>query len=410
MSPERALLDSVRRALEQRYGLALEGLTEPQIASALAAATAGAGVRDARDPRLLPSVVDRLPIDESWLFRDDALWTYLEEHVGPALLDRAAAAGRPVRALSIGCSSGQEAFSLAILFQRLLEKAAIPASRAAALVEISGLDPSPARIAQAREGVLNGWSVQRCRPEWLPARLEATGDGRMRVDASILSMCRFDVGNVLDLVAGGNAALGGYDLVLCRHVLIYFRGDAAARVVAALGAALDPGARLILSAAEAHLVAGAPALESVGHLGVARARPSSATQAPCRAVTAPRAARRLQRDPAMSPGAPRAAREHRVAEEHMQRALEHAAAGRSADALREARAAFFLDPRHLLSRLILGRELLPHDRERGREVLRDLLAHASALPQEAGVPSAPGLSVAQVASAARLLLRFPEGA
>jgi hypothetical protein len=98
-----------------------------------------------------------------------------------------------------------------------------------------------------------------------------------------------------------------------------------------------------------------------------------------------------------------------LAEEHLQRALEHAGAGRGNDALREARAAFFLEPRHLLVRLLLGRELLPHDRARGRELLRDVLERSSRLPPEADVPYAPGLSAGQLANAARLLLELPEG-
>jgi chemotaxis methyl-accepting protein methylase len=409
MSPP---LELVRRALERRYGLALDGLSEQQIAAALAAASRDVDCGDAEDPRFLASVVDRLPIDESWLFRDDGLWTWLLEHAGPALLERATALGRPVRALSIGCSSGQEPFSLAILFQGLLERAALPPSRASAFVEISGVDPSPARVAQAREGTVGAWSVQRCRPDWLRGRIVPgeAGDGRMRVDASVAAMCRFDVGNVLDLAARGSAALGGYDLVLCRHVLIYFRPDEAARIVAALGAALDPGALLVVSAAEAHLLSSASALEPAGALGAARAHPSATAAAARRAEASRRRARRRRPTPVPPPAARAQPREHRVAEDHVRRALEHAAAGRTSDALREARAASFLDPKHLLSRLVLGRALLQHDRERAREVLRDLLACAAVLPQEAGVPSAPGLSVGQVASAARLLLRLPEGA
>ena len=423
MSAEGTALGPVRLALERRYGLALEGLTEDQIAAALSSALAAAGPEvEPADPRLLALVVDRLPIDESWFFRDDALWDWLRLELGPELLERAALKGRVVRALSLGCSSGQEAFSLAILFQGLLEAVGIPGSSAAEFVEVTGLDPSPARIAQAREGVVNGWSVQRSRPEWLRGRVEHAGgeDGRMRVDGSIRAMCRFEPGNVLDVMAPGNGALGGYDLVLCRNVLIYFRAALAAEVVAAMGEALDPRAVLVVSAAEAHLLEAAPRLEPLGQLGAARARrpggpaKDARREAGARRTASARRARPARKAPRPpAPGAEAAPspapRRRHLAEEHLQRALEHAGAGRGRDALREARAALFLEPRHLLLRLLVGRELLPHDRARGRQVLSDLLEHASLLPPEADVPFAPGLSIAQLARAARLLLEVPEG-
>ncbi len=419
MSVDRAVLSSLRLGLERRYGLALGGLADEQVTGAMHSALAVAGADlDPSDPRMLSLVVDRLPIDESWLFRDDPLWTWLHAELGPALLERAALNGRVVRVLSLGCSSGQEPFSLAILFQGLLEAAGIAGSSAAAFVEITGLDPSPARIAQAREGVVNEWSVQRCRPEWLRGRvaLAGAGDRAMRVDASIRDMCRFEMGNVLDLVERGTPPLAGYDLVLCRNVLIYFRPDRAAHVVAGLGEALDPRAVLVVSATEAHLLAAAPRLEPLRHLGAARASApgigpkrdgARGARRPSREVRA-RPAPRPPRAEAV-PGTKRAPRERCLAEEHLQRALEHAGAGRGNDALREARAAFFLEPRHLLVRLLLGRELLPHDRARGRELLRDVLERTSQLPPDAHVPYAPGLSAGQLANAARLLLELPEG-
>ncbi len=422
MSLDLVALRSIRRALEQRYGLALEGLTEDQIAVAAASAAAEGPVMEAGDPRLLPLVVDRLPIDESWLFRDDDLWSWLQDELGPALLERAALRGRAVRALSLGCSSGQEAFSLAILFQGLLADRGIPESCAAPYVEIAGVDASPARIAQARDGVVNGWSAQRCRADRLRGRVAPAGDGdgRMRVAPSVRAMCRFEVGNLLEVAARGNDALAGYDLVLCRHVLIYFRADRAARVVAALAEALDRQSVLVLSAAEAHLISAAPLLAPLGHLGAARAAPPTSVEGSQLAAAPPPAAAslaqaRLRRAGAGRPGRAAAAAgpargEPRAAEEHLRRALEHAGAGRGMEALREARAALFLEPRHLFSRLLLGRELLSHDRERGRQVLRDLLRQALLMPQEADVPFAPGLSVAQVARAARLLLDPSEGA
>jgi chemotaxis protein methyltransferase CheR len=407
MSPGAEIVASTRRSLEETYGLALEGLTDGQVASAIGAAYHAAAPDDPGDPQWLARVVDRLPIDESWLFRDDELWTWLRDEAGPALLDRALAHARPVRILSLACSSGQEPFSLAILFQGLLERAGIPGSAAAAYVTITGIDSSPARVEQARGGVVNGWSVQRCRADWLRGRvaLEDPQTGRHRIDPAVRAMCHFDVGNLLELVGRGNAALGGFDLVLCRNVLIYFRAAEAERVAADLARALDRGALLAFSAAEAHLLGASGTVEPLGQLGAGRAgtaRPAAPPPDVARSRSIGPAGHRAR--PVRRRAVPAARPTTSAASEHIRVAVEHARAGRSLEALREARAALFHDPRQLFPRLLVAEQLIALDEARGKGMLRELLEHASTLPQEASVPLADGLSVGQLAHAARLLL------
>jgi chemotaxis methyl-accepting protein methylase len=398
-------LASVRRQLEAIYGLALEGVGEDQIASAASAAASGGGApADPADPVFLARLVDRLPIDESWLFREDGLWEWLRDEGGPALLDAALAAARPLRILSLGCSGGQEAFSAAILFQGLLESAGFPGSAAAATVQVLGLDSSPARIAAARTGLVPAWSVQRARPEWLRGRV-APDDGaatRFRVDPTVRAMCRFDVGNLVDVAERGNGALGGFELVLCRHVLIYFRPAEAERLAARLAAGLDRGAILVFSAPEAHLL-DAGGLAPLGHLGAGRAGVAAAP--PPRPAHRRIAARAWSAPVRARPAPPSAhARRRDAVAGHVRVALEHAHAGRTAEALREARAALYHDPADLYSRLLLGQHLIRVDAPRAREVLRELLDRAASLPADAEVPCAEGLSVGQLTAAARLIL------
>ncbi|HSM92006.1 MAG TPA: hypothetical protein VLT47_03905, partial [Anaeromyxobacteraceae bacterium] len=109
---------------------------------------------------------------------------------------------------------------------------------------------------------------------------------------------------------------------------------------------------------------------------------------------------RVPRRPAPPPGRPPAD----AASEHIRVAVEHARAGRGVEALREARAALFHDPQQLFPRLLVAEQLISVDEARGRGMLRELLEQASKLPPETAVPLADGLSVAQLADAARLLL------
>ncbi|HEY6004377.1 MAG TPA: CheR family methyltransferase, partial [Anaeromyxobacter sp.] len=316
---------AVRRHLEAAYGLALEGLADHQIAAA-ATAAAGEGRVDPADAAFLARVVDHLPIDESWLFREDSLWEWLRDDAGPALLEAAALAQRPVRILSLGCSGGQEAFSAAILFQGLLERVGFPASAAAGYVQVTGLDSSPARIEAARSGFIPAWSVQRARGDWLRGRVAADGDapGRFRVEPAVAAMCRFEVGNLLDVVERGNAALGGFDVVLCRHVLIYFRPAEAERLAAGLARGLDRGALLAFSAAEAHLLGASGTVEPLGQLGAGRigagATAAASPAAGGRALGKPPA--RLGRKGRA--GAPRTRPPSDAVSSHVRVAVEHA--------------------------------------------------------------------------------------
>jgi len=254
--------------------------------------------------------------------------------------------------------------------------------------------------------------VERARPAALRGQVAPDAvPGRYRVGAPARALCRFETGNLVDMASAGSVALAGFDLVLCRNVLIYFKPEEAARLAGSIARALDPGAVLAFSAAEAHLVEAAGTLAPLEHLGAGRAvRPGEAT--------APQRARRRARSELRPARPPRAARsghaEARPAAAlpagsdavaaHVRIALEHAHAGRAPEALREARAAVERDPRALYARLLLGQQLLAVDGRAARRVLRELLQHAAALPQDAAVPCAEGLSVGQLGRAVALLL------
>jgi hypothetical protein len=235
---------------------------------------------------------------------------------------------------------------------------------------------------------------------------------RYRLAPAVQAACRFEVANLVEVAAKGNAVLGGFDVVLCRHVLIYFRPAEAVRIASELARGLDPGAHLVVSAAEAHLI-DASGLQGSAQLGVGASRPRVPVKPPHgrrparprkvkASADAPRKPAPPQAPPSDAP-LPATEREAAVAA-HVQKALQYAQAGLALAALREVRAALLHDPRHLYSRLLLGQQLIPVDARRGREVLRELVEAASALPADEAVPCAEGLSVGQIAAAARILL------
>jgi chemotaxis protein methyltransferase CheR len=382
-------LQLARQQLEERFGLAMPAVSEAELLAAVAAAGAfeGAGFLD--------RLVDALPIDESSLFRHPELWRWLEQNALVGLVERALGGGAPVRILSLGCACGQELFSALILAARLLRARGVPRGFEGPFVRGLGIDASAARVARARSGRLNAWSVQRAAADWVGDAAKPAGElGEYQLEAALLALADFECGNVLERVRPG-AGVDGFDLVLCQNVFIYFRAELAGAVLAALVEGLSPRAVLALAPVEAHLLAlpgVAERCESTAFVGVVRRRSPGATAAPV--------APRLPRAPAVAV-APKvaAAAVQRLVEE----ALQAASGGRVSEGLACARAALTADPSCLVAQLVLGRILLSVDRRGGRRVLEALQRRAAALRPDAQVPLSD-LSVEQLSRAASLLL------
>jgi chemotaxis protein methyltransferase CheR len=166
-------------------------------------------------------------------FRDDAMYRALGEFV-PGL-----AAARPdgLRVLSVGCADGAELYSLAILLSEL----------GIAAAEMSGVDCRAAAIEQARQGVYSRAGLEAV-PGPLRTRYFAGVPGRterVQVAAPLRARCRWQVGNVFTLPAGGP-----YDIVACRNLAIYLEPAAARDLWARLGEQTRVGGILAVGKAE----------------------------------------------------------------------------------------------------------------------------------------------------------------
>lgn len=386
-----------RRALESEFGLALEAVTNDEIARAVGTAAGDLEV-NWEDRTFLARLLDELPIDESSLFRNDLLWRWLAAEL-PAWLDTAMGRGRTFRALSLGCSSGQEVFSVAMLLVSELRRRGVLSGSAAEHARVWGVDASEARVNAARQGGVRAWSVHRAALEWTggfltPDPADAT---RFLVDPAVRAITFFERRNLLELVENP-ADVGGHAMVLCQHVLVYFREETALRVLRRLAQACDPGTVLVLSPVEAHLLGQVEELERLPYVGAARRRGAVLTRAPVRAAPRPPVHR------AVPPAAPPARDPHAAAGEYVRQALELVAAQRPEEALAAARAACIEEPGHLVARFLVGQALLSIDAAQGRRVLRELSLEVALLEPGTALPSAVELSVEQLASAVRLLL------
>jgi chemotaxis protein methyltransferase CheR len=167
------------------------------------------------DERLADAVVEALLNNETFFFRDRQCFETL---LGPGL-GRIEALRRRKRRLSIwcaGCSTGQEAYSLAMHF------ADQKARWAGWTIDIVGTDVSRAAVEQARSGVYSQFEVQRGLPVVQMMRwFEELPGAVWRISADLRRSVRFEVASLVYSPPPAER----FDIVLCRNVLLYFSAE-----------------------------------------------------------------------------------------------------------------------------------------------------------------------------------------
>jgi len=196
-------------------------------------------LRGVRAETLAQEVVEAMTTNESLFFRDDKPFEHFRTQALPRL-HAARPHGAKLRVWSAASSSGQEAYSLAMILTDLR------ASLGDRHVEIIGTDIAREQLSRAREGLYTQFEVQRGLPMQMLVkhfRKEAAG---WRVAEAIRRMVEFREWNLLaDL-----RPLGRFDIVFCRNVLIYFDQPTKARTLEAIAALLPPDGLLYLGGAE----------------------------------------------------------------------------------------------------------------------------------------------------------------
>jgi chemotaxis protein methyltransferase CheR len=188
-------------------------------------------------------MIEQMCTHETRFFRQARQFRFLEETLCPFWIAEADAARRPrtVRVWSAGCATGEEPYSIAMVL-----RARLPLWQ----VEVLATDVSSVALARTREAT---WPVSRARdipPLHLQRfMLQGTGDkhGRMRATEELRALVRAEP---LNLVDPHYALRGPFDAIFCRNVLMYFRDDVRARVVARVLGHLAPRGRLFLGHSE----------------------------------------------------------------------------------------------------------------------------------------------------------------
>ena len=173
-------------------------------------------------------------------FRDPAAWEQLQEKAIPALLT-GHPAGRALRAWSVGCSTGEEAYSLAMAFKEALEQVK---AKENFTLQIFATDLDQETIDKARQGIYPTNIVTDVSPERLK-RFFIKEENGYRVNKNIREMLTFATQNVIM-----DPPFTKLDILLCRNLLIYLTPELQKKLLPLFHYSLNPGGVLFLGSAE----------------------------------------------------------------------------------------------------------------------------------------------------------------
>ena len=173
-------------------------------------------------------------------FRDPEAFNVLEQQVIPKLFE-AKPAGAVVRVWTAGCSTGEEAYSIAILLVERME-----ALKQSFTVQVFATDIDSRAIVTARAGLYPASIAADISPERLGRFFTAEGDGSaFRIHKSIRDLLVFSEQDVIK-----DPPFSKLDLISCRNLLIYMGAELQKRLIPLFHYALNPDGRLFLGTSE----------------------------------------------------------------------------------------------------------------------------------------------------------------
>ncbi len=200
--------------------------------------------RDDDDGRELRSLVGRLTVGETYFFRNRSQFALLRDHLLPELIQRRRGRRQRLRLWSAGCSTGEEAYSLAILLHELLPDVA------AWEVHLLATDINEDAVAAAREGVYRSWSFREVEEHYRERYFTAERES-FRIRPEVRSLVTFRCLNLAEevyprVVTGTDAM----DLILCRNVMIYFRPESCVEITRRFFSCLEEQGALLVGHSE----------------------------------------------------------------------------------------------------------------------------------------------------------------
>jgi chemotaxis protein methyltransferase WspC len=188
----------------------------------------------------LQELIEAVVVPETWFFRDPQAFIAMARVVQQGWPGEAL---RPLRLLSLPCSTGEEPYTMAMT----LIDAGLPPDR----FKIDAIDISGCALAKAQRGIYGGNSFRSSDLAFRERHFEKMEQG-YRIGESVRAAVRFIQGNLLDagFLGGGEV----YDIVFCRNLLIYFDSDTQRRAISVLKRVLSPNGTLFVGHSESGLM------------------------------------------------------------------------------------------------------------------------------------------------------------
>lgn len=191
------------------------------------------------DLALKCAVVEAMTTNETSFFRDNTPFLRLKNDLLPFYIKNRPS--KTLRIWSAACSSGQEPYSIAMTFKEMAPQLA------GWKFDIVATDLSNDILAQAKSGIYSQFEVQRGLPiQHLVKYFSQQADSRWEIKQELRDMISFRTANLLQDLS----ALGQFDIVFCRNVLIYFDVPTKAKVLGAIKGQMKPDSVLFLGGAE----------------------------------------------------------------------------------------------------------------------------------------------------------------
>ena len=238
------------RFLRDRIGLDVESVGAPMVERALRQRCVAANAADLDDYWLClqqsldeqQALIEAVIVPETWFFRYPESFTALASLAHKRLAELAGA--RPLRLLSLPCSTGEEPYSLAM--------ALFDAGIAPGAFLIDGMDISPGSVAKAVQAVYGRNAFRGSDLSFRERYFDVVEEGHL-LHQRVREQVNLQVGNVLDPALASRDGL--YDFVFCRNLLIYFDVPTQQRVFEVLKRLLHPQGVLFIGPAEGSLLA-----------------------------------------------------------------------------------------------------------------------------------------------------------
>ena len=199
------------------------------------------------NPDETDNLIDFLTINVSRFFRDTLTFEYIADRILPAIVyEKKKAADNSIRVWSAGCAKGEESYSIAILIHELYEKEALKTN-----ISIFATDIDGKILKEAQKAAYSFESIKSIKYRLLKKYFSPKGEA-FQLMLVIRNLVSFSVYDILDKksYAPPESIFGGFDIVLCRNVLIYFDTEHQDRIFEKLYRSLVPKGYLVLGEAE----------------------------------------------------------------------------------------------------------------------------------------------------------------